>query len=260
MCIRDRNTIIGDETVGGQYDQHGFTVNAGDTAWAGINLIETTGSTGKPINNFSNPSFATTVFGGTESAKTGVESGKRIWSAFANASQDGTVPSLANFRILAETTEQQSSSARGSKMKIETTADGQTSSTVSLEMQHDTVTINPNGNGTLKSGGDLTIDDDVEVTGTLDVTGNATFDGNVTLGNAQTDTITSTGKLKTSNGFKNTVLDTATANYISGVLGVAETGDQAYISDGNGGSACMAFFDGSNWKKFHAPNDNISST
>ena len=162
-----KNTIIGDETVGGVYDQHGFTVNAGDTAWAGINLVETTGSTGKPIPNFSNPSFGTTIFGGTESSKTGVESGKRIWTAFALASQDGSTPNSANFRILAETTEQQSSSARGSKMKIETTANGSTSSAVSLEMQDNVVTINPNGNGTLTTGGNLNIDTNVTVNGTI---------------------------------------------------------------------------------------------
>jgi len=130
-----------------------------------------------------------------------------------------------------------------------------------LRMQSNEVIIGDGGDGKLRShNGTLILDDAVEVTGTLDVTGNATFDGNVTLGDANTDVITSTGKLKASNGFNNTVLDTSTANYLSGVLGIVETGDQAYVSDGNGGSPTMAFFDGSNWKKFHAPNDNISST
>jgi hypothetical protein len=254
-----KNTIIGDSTIGA-YNIHGVTVNAGDEAWAGISLVETTGGASKPINNFSNPSFSTTIFGGTEASKTGVESGKRIFSAFALASQDGTTPSTANFRFLSETTEQQSSTARGANFKLETTENGSTATTVSLVVQGDTLTVNQNGNGKITSGGNLILDDDVQVTGTLDVDGQTNLKGNVTLGDANTDVITATGKLKASNGFKNTVLDTNTANYLANVLGIVETGDQGYISDGNNGSPCMAFYDGSNWKKMHDPANNIANS
>ena len=254
-----KNTVIGDSTIGA-YDIHGFTVNAGDEAWAGISLVETTGGANKPIPNFSNPAFSTTIFGGTEAAKTGVESGKRIFSAFALASQDGSTPQFANFRFLSETTEQQSSTARGANFKLETTENGSTATTVSLVVQGDTLTVNQNGNGKITSGGNLILDDDVQVTGTLDVDGQTNLKGNVTLGDANTDVITSTGKLKASNGFKNTVLDTGTANYLANVLGIVETGDQGYISDGNNGSPCMAFFDGSNWKKMHDPANNIANS
>lgn len=34
-------------------------------------------------------------------------------------------------------------------------------------------------------------------------------------------------------------------------------GSSAYCSNGNAGSPCMAFFDGTNWKKANAPADNI---
>jgi hypothetical protein len=127
-----------------------------------------------------------------------------------------------------------------------------------MKLQGNVVTLNTGGDATLESGGDLTINDDVEVTGTLDVTGNATFDGNVTLGNANSDVITSTGKFKASNGFNNTVLNVATANYLAG-LGIVEEGDQGYISDGDDGDPCLAFFDGTNWKKAHKPSHDIST-
>jgi hypothetical protein len=138
-------------------------------------------------------------------------------------------------------------------------------------MQGNEVIINNDGNGKLKSGGDLTLDDDVYVTGLLDVQGNtqldgtldvdgtATFNGNMTLGNANTDTITATGKLNTTNGFRFTVMDTATANYISGVLGIASAGDAAYISDGDAGNPCLAVYNGSSWKRIAFGSDISSS-
>ena len=273
-----KNTTIGDATVGGSFAQHGFTINAGDTCWAGVNLRETTGGAGKPINNFSNPSFGSTVFGGTEASKTGVESGKRILVVQGLASQDGSEPTSANARFMFETTQQQSGSARGSRFVLDTCADDAASTTTSLVVQGNTLTISESGNGTLKSGGDLTLDDNVIVTGTTDLQGNLsnstgdvtvndnlkvntnlTVDGNTILGNANTDTITANGKLSAVNGFVNTVLNTATANTFAG-LGIIDEGAQAYISDGNAGSKCMAFFDGSNWKKMHSPGDNISAS
>ena len=269
------NTVIGDSLIAGVYDTHGFKINADETNWAGITLEEYVGAGDKPlVSGFANATVAAQVIGGTPSAKTNVVSGKRLLTiqGLAANETDGTLPAFANFRIKGETTEDQTTSNRGTKLTFESTANGDNNTTETLKLEGSVVTINGGGNGTLKSGGDLTIDDDViventlnvkgntDLDGTLNVDGNATLNGNVTLGDANTDVITSTGKLKASNGFNNTVLDTATANYLSGVLQIVETGDQIYCSDGNAGSPCMAFFDGSNWKKFHSPSDNISSS
>ena len=251
--VASKSTVIGDSIVGGVYDLHGFTVNAGDTAWSGVNLVEHSGAN-KPIPNFTNPAFSTTIFGGTVASPAAVETGKRVWSSFALTSPDGNTPSTANFRMLGTTTENQSTSNRGVKFSVETTANGSNSATETLVLQGDTLTVNSGGDGKITTGGNLILDDDVTITGTLNV------NGNVTLGDANTDVITATGKLKASNGFKNTVLDTNTANYLANVLGIVEVGDQTYISDGNGGTPCMAFYDGSNWKRMHSPADNISST
>jgi hypothetical protein len=256
-----KSTLIGDYVSAG-YDFHGMKLDGGDTAWAGIVFKEFDGPN-KPIANFTNPGFQTEVFGGTPSSPAPLGINKRLLAINGSAGYDNTTtaPPIANVRLLGVTTETQSTSARGAMWQLFTTPNGTTSPENTLEVRNgDTIAINTDGDGKITTGGNLILDDDVQVTGTLDVTGNSTFDGNVTLGDANTDVITSTGKLKASNGFNNTVLDTATANYLSGVLQIVETGDQIYCSDGNAGSPCMAFFDGSNWKKFHSPSDNISSS
>ena len=272
-----KNTTIGDATVGGSFAQHGFTINAGDTCWSGVNLRETTGGASKPINNFSNPTFGATVFGGTEASKTGVESGKRLVVIQGLASQDGSEPTSANARFMFETTQQQSGSARGSVFKLETCPDDSTSTVTSLSAQGGVITLNPDGDATLKSGGDLQIDDNVEITGTLDAQGaisnstgdvtvndnlkvntNLTVDGNTQLGNANTDTITATGKLTTQNGLVLTSLNVSTANTLAG-LGVIDEGSIIYCTDGDSGSKCIAIYDGSNWKRISL-GANISSS
>ena len=265
VSLGDSSTVIGDALIADTYDTHGFKINADDTNWAGITLEEYVGGANKPlVSGFANATVAAQVFGGTPSAKTNVISGKRLLTiqGLAANQSDGTLPAFANFRIKGETTEDQTTSNRGTKLTFESTANGSNTTTETLKLTGNQVTVNSDGDGYLNSGGDLYLNDDVKVTGTLDVDGATNLKGNVTLGDANTDVITSTGKFKASNGFKNTVLDTATANYLSGVLGIVEVGDQAYISDGNGGSGspCMAFYDGSNWKRMHSPADNISST
>ena len=176
-----------------------------------------------------------------------------------------------------ETTQQQSGSARGSVFKIETCPDDSTSTVTSLSAQGGVITLNPDGNATLKSGGDLQIDDNVEITGTLDVQGNLsnstgdvtvndnlkvntnlTVDGNTQLGNANTDTITATGKLTTQNGLVLTSLNVSTANTLAG-LGVIDEGSIIYCTDGDSGSKCIAIYDGSNWKRISL-GANISSS
>ena len=262
--LSSKNTIVGDSQIGGQYDLHGVTINAGDEAWAGISLVETTGGANKPINNFSNPSFSTTVYGGTEAAKTGVESGKRIFSAFAVASQDGTTPSTANFRFLSETTEQQSSTARGANFKLETTENGSTVTTVSLVVQGDTLTVNQNGNGKITSGGNLILDDDVQVTGTLDVDGNTNLKGNVTLGDDGQSDLTTFNSIAVFNSLASFAnLDTSTIQgyeyaHSQGWLTIA-TGSVVYCTDGDAGSPCLAVFTGTNFK-ISSLGGNLSTT
>ena len=256
--VASKHTKIGDSVIG-PYALHGAIITAGDTSWSGISLVEHSGAN-KPIANFTNPAFATTVFGGTVASPSAVLNNQRVWSSFALTSPDGSTPSTANFRMLGVATQDQTTSARGVKFSVETTPNGANSTTESLMIQHDTLTVNTGGNGVIKTGGNLSLDDDVTVTGTLDVNGTATLKGNVTLGDANTDVIAVTGKLAAANGFNNTVLNTATAQYLDAVLGIVVAGDQAYISDGNGGTACMAFFDGSDWKRFHAPDTNIASS
>jgi hypothetical protein len=278
-----KETIIGDDLIAGSFDIHGIKVKADDTAWGSVLIQEYEGGANKPAGTgFLNPSFGTEIIGGTPSSPSNVSSGKRLFvlQALAANQTDGTLPSTANFRIKAETTETQTSTNRGTKVSIETIPNGASATTESVMIQDNELTINPAGNGVIRGGnnlrlgsnldtfnnnifnssGDVTVDDNLKVNSTLTVDGTTNLNGNVNLGNANTDVITATGKLKASNGFKNTVLDTATANYLANVLGIVETGDQGYISDGNNGSPCMAFFDGSNWKKMHSPNDNISSS
>ena len=258
-----KTTELGPYALTSGYNVNGLQIDAGDTSWAIATFKEYEGGANKPIGGFTNPGLSTEVFGGTPSSPAALSSGKRVFAMTGTGAYDstGNSPLTANIRILGVTTEQQSTTNRGAQIEFQTIPNASATPVISLRMQSNEVIIGDGGDGKLRShNGTLILDDAVEVTGTLDVTGNATFDGNVTLGDANTDVITSTGKLKASNGFNNTVLDTSTANYLSGVLGIVETGDQAYVSDGNGGSPTMAFFDGSNWKKFHAPNDNISST
>jgi hypothetical protein len=249
--VASKSTVIGDSLIG-TYDLHGFTVNGGDTAWAGINLTEHSGAN-KPIPNFTNPAFSTTIFGGTVASPTAVSNGQRVWSSFALTSPDGNTPSTANFRMLGTTTENQSTSNRGVKFSVETTANGSNSTIETLVLQGDTLTVNSGADGKITTGGDLILDDDVTVTGTLNV------NGNTTIGNANTDTVTVNAIMDVQNGLKLPVLNTATANYLGVVLGVVSEGGIAYITDGDSGSKTLAVWNGSSWKRISFGAD-ISTT
>ena len=242
-----KTTSIGDTTIG-PYAGHGVKVDAGDTSWATMLLKEYVGSSGKPISSFTNPTFGTEVVGGTVASPSNVTSGKRIWVAQALASNetDGTIPSTSNFRLMAQTTADQTTSNRGTELLLETTADGDTATTTTMKLQGNVVTLNTGGDATLETGGDLTINDDVEVTGALDVDGTATFDGNVTLGSANTDVVTCNAKLDLQNGFNLPQMNTATAQYLDSI-GVPGTADMAFISDGDSGSPCLAVYSGGSW-------------
>ena len=278
-----KETIIGDDQIAGVFDIHGIKVKADDTSWGSVVIQEYVGGANKPFaSGFANPSFGTEIIGGTPSSPTNVDSNKRLFllQSLASNQTDGTLPSTANFRIKAETTETQTTSARGTKVSIETTANGNTSVQESLMIQGDTLIINSGSNdGIIRGGNNLklgsnldtdnqliinsagvvTVDDDLKVNNTLTVDGTANLNGNVNLGNANTDSIQATGYLKANNGFGLTVLNTATANYLSGVLGIISTGDVAYISDGDSGNPCIGVYTGSSWKRIALGSDISSS-
>ncbi len=264
-----------------------FKISAGDTAWSSLIFEEYEGGADKPVNAFTNPGFTTEVYGGTPASPAGLSADKRIFSINATAANDtsGTLPSLANLRLIGTTTETQTTSQRGSQWEMYTTPQGATSPQLSLritdgnKLQLGNSTyengdaylaasngnlklqspLDTNGNNIINSGGDVTVDDNLKVNSTLTVDGTANLNGNVNLGNANTDAITATGYLKASNGFGLTVLNTATANYLSGVLGIISTGDVAYISDGDSGNPCIGVYNGSSWKRIALGSDISSS-
>ena len=274
-----KTTVIGDETIS-TYAIHGFTVNAGDQAWAGIQLKENSGGS-KPVTGLANPSVTGVVSGGTVASPTALESGKRMLSVIGSGTlnADGDAPTHEQEGITFENKEEQSSSACGAKMKLETSPDGRTSTTqrtTTLELQDNVVTVNPSGSiGKIKSGGTLVLDDDVEVNntfrvlstsdfdgnvnmdgnlqvdGTLDVDGDATFDSAVTLGNASSDSITVNGVMSISDstgGLKIANITKATADYLDSNSLVTK-GGIAFITDGSRANVPI-FYDGSDWRYF----------
>ena len=278
--VSTKNSVIGDFQYGGNYDFTGMRVNAGDTAWAGIIFSEYEGGADKPLNAFTNAGFQTEIYGGTPTNQQPLNSGKRLIAINGTAANSTSgIPATSNLRILGTTTETQSSTNRGAQWEFHTipTGESNTQTTMflrdgnTLQLGNDTYEngdgyigaaggnlkiqspLDTNGNDIVNTNGDVKVNDNLQVTGTLQV------DGNVTLGDSNQDTITVTGKLKPQNGLKLTVLDTATANYLAGVLGVVETGDVGYISDGDGGNPCIAVYNGSSWKRISFGSD-ISST
>ena len=96
--VASKTTTIGDyEISSNNYAVHGFQVDGGDQAWAGVILKEHSGSTGKPVENLANPSFSTIITGGTVASPTALESGKRLMSMFGMGTLDasGTTPTFA---------------------------------------------------------------------------------------------------------------------------------------------------------------------
>ena len=255
--VASKTTTIGDyEITSNNYAVHGFQVDGGDQAWAGVILKEHSGSTGKPVENLANPSFSSIVTGGTVASPTALESGKRLMSMFGMGTLDaaGTTPTQAPVNIVMETTETQSATSVGGKITFETSPNGRletTTRTQTLSLQDNVVTINPNGNGTITTGGNLTLNDDVDVTGTFNVDGATTLDGNITLGNATTDTINVKGQLSFeagSGGLTMPVMNSATAAYLDSI-GAAQKGSQAIVTDGSRADVPI-FYDGADWRYF----------
>ena len=255
--VASKTTTIGDyDITSNNYAVHGFQVDGGDQAWAGVILKEHSGSTGKPVENLANPSFSSIISGGTIAAPTGLESGKRLMSMFGMGTLDasGTTPTHAPVNIIMQTTEAQTASSVGGKITFETSPNGRTETTTrtqTLSLQDDVVTINPDGNGTLTTGGNLTLNDDVDVTGTFNVDGATTLDGNVTLGDATTDAISCKGQMSFATGlggFTMPVIDSATAGYLD-TNTIAQKGSQAIVTDGSRANVPI-FYDGSDWRYF----------
>jgi hypothetical protein len=164
----DRNISLGDETFGGpNYLLTNLKIDGQEERWAWITLDEhTDGPFPKTIagGNFSNPLIISRIQGGTPGSEVGVAANRRIFGLQATvgydsdgAGTDYVLPTSASFRFQAEVTENQRTTARGSKVYFDTIANGSTATTRGLQIQGDTVTITPNGDGTIDCGGDLTI-------------------------------------------------------------------------------------------------------
>lgn len=255
--VASKTTTIGDyEISSNNYAVHGFQVDGGDQAWAGVIIKEHSGSTGKPVSGLANPSFSSIVTGGTVASPTALESGKRLMSMFGMGTLDasGTTPTFAPTNIVMETTETQSATSVGGKITFETSPNGRletTQRTQTLSLQDNVVTINPDGNGTITTGGNLTLNDDVDVTGTFNVDGATTLDGNVTLGDATTDVINCKGQLSFeagSGGLTMPVMNSATAAYLDS-LGIPQKGSQCIVTDGSRADVPI-YYDGSDWRYF----------
>ena len=247
-----KTTVIGDETVGSSAF-HGFTVDAGDTAWASVTLKEHT-STGlkNGVSQFANPQILSIVSGGSVASPAALDSGKRLIGVTGQGTLDasGTLPGHGQAQFRFETTETQSTTACGAKFVLQTSPDGRlagTARTSTIEAQHDTVTIHTGGDGKITTGGDLILDDDVDVTGNLQVDGTLTVDGNATLGNANTDTITTTGKLVTSNGLTMTNITYSTATFLD-TNSLVDTGGIAFLTSGGNRTNRPVYYDGSDWR------------
>ena len=149
-----KNTLIGDLTLSGLYAGHGVDINAGETAWASVILREYVGGAGKPFNAFPNPIIGGEVWGGTPGSEAAVATAKRLFSISGQASYDngGTIeqPPTAQATVIIDTTENQTSSARGAKLAIQTTPNGATTRVNSMILHgNDTTLINLISSGTV---------------------------------------------------------------------------------------------------------------
>jgi len=276
--VSSKTTTIGDFDSSGSpaYAMSGIQLDAGDTAWPSVVFKEYAGTDGgglKPVNLFTNPGFETEVFGGTPASPAALGDAKRILAINGNAANGATLPGLANVRILALTKGAQTGSNRGTEVVIQTTPENSTTVTQTLNIKEGNVVrigsdSYDSGHGIIgASGGDLKLGDRLDTNGNniINSGGNVTIDDNLTVNgstvlgdNAQVDTVTVNGKMSANGGLVLTSLDTSTANAYAG-MGIIDEGSIAYITDGDGGSKCIAVYDGSNWKRVSL-GANISSS
>lgn len=151
-----RVEIRTDQITAANYDTVGLKVDAGEERWAAVTLSEYVGGAGKPINSFTNPGIYSEVRGGTRSAPAATGAGKRILSILGSTTLDATdtLPNTSNFRILAQTSETQSSTSRGTRVSIDTTANGSATATQSVDFHGSITTFNGSGgNAIIRAGG-----------------------------------------------------------------------------------------------------------
>ena len=222
----DREISMGDELfLSPNYPLTSHTISGAEERWAFLFLDEhSDGSFPKSIGggNFTNPTIAGRVQGGTPGSEVGVKSGGRLLSfqAFAGQDDDGAgtnyvLPSSANFRILGETTEVQRTSGnggRGTKLRIDTTATGSQSSTVSAEILGTEFKIAPSeSTSTLKGGGEFEIQ---------------SLDGHIVLHPNGTNEIRTEGVTRLGvNGSGTISEDVFAQNYVAPTFTVGTTGD-----------------------------------
>lgn len=147
--VSDKTTTIGDFILSDNtaYKAHGFNVAGGNEAWASATFTEHEGNTNKPLYGtypgFTNAGITGEVWGGTVGSESALGSGKRLFGIYGQGSYDdgGTItqPSSSPARFIMSTTEAQTSSARGTKVDLQTTIQGTTTRVTTASF---------NGNGT----------------------------------------------------------------------------------------------------------------
>ena len=173
----DRKATIGDYFITAGATTYTYTaavMDGGAESWPLFLFVDYDGvSNGSPtpLTGVTNPALLATVYGGTPGSPAALGSGKRLISFQATGAVDssGTVPGAASFRVMAVTTETQSSTNRGNKATFQTTKTGTATALNTLLLEGDKVTVNAaggggiggsGGDGTISSGGDLILDAD----------------------------------------------------------------------------------------------------
>ena len=182
----NRNVFLGDHqiTVGANtFNYSAIIANGSGEGWPLFLMRDYSDQTSGPGNpyNITNPAFLAEVRDGTPASPAALSSGRRLISFQAvpgiNSSGD-LAAGGATFRVMAVTTETQSSTNLGNKCTFQTIKTGTSTMLNSLLLEGDKVTVNAAGGsgiggsggaGTLNCGGDLTIQanngtDDVIIT------------------------------------------------------------------------------------------------
>ena len=221
----DRKISMGDETfLSPNYLLTSATISGAEERWAFLFLDEhSAGSFPKSIGggNFTNPTIAGRVQGGTPGSEVAVKSGGRLLSfqAFAGQDDDGSgtnyvLPSSANFRIMGETTEVQRTNGnggRGTKLRIDTIATGSQSSVISADIQGTQFRVAPDeSSSTLKGGGEFNIE---------------SISGHIVLNPNSTNEIRTEGVTRLGVNSSGTITeDVFAANYVATQFTVGSTG------------------------------------
>lgn len=145
--VSDKITTIGDFNLSNNtsYKAHGFNVAGGNEAWASATFTEHEGNANKPFSGFTNAGITGEVWGGEVGSETALGSGKRLIGIYAQGSYDdgGTItqPATAPARFIISTTEAQTSSARGTKVDLQTTIQGSTTRVTTASFNGNNTTL-----------------------------------------------------------------------------------------------------------------------